>query len=446
MTWTAYPFDGQTTTEDDYTKFLAEVVDSGVVDGIGGAALEASANATGMTVTLAPGMAIVRGHVANSDTPHAVTIAGAAALPRIDRIVLRLDSGANAITPAVVQGTPGGPAPVLTQSTTGIYELPIARVTVPADAVAIAAADVADDRRFTSGRVGVWTNTTRPAAPRRARFGFNLDAERWEHWDGTAWVPAVRLDWAALENRPEEFPPATHGHPWSEITGKPTSYTPVTHSHPWSAVTGKPTTFTPSEHQHHWSDLDGVPATFPPRAHLHSWNEVTGKPAAYPPAPHSHAEYVSTSGTVARSNGTTRVHNFTPQGPNVYQVWVDSNRNFCRNVSSARYKQNIRSHPVAPEAVLALRPVLYDMRSTEGDEQPATDLYGLIAEETAELVPELVTFNEDGQAEAIRYDLLGVALLDVVRQQYRDLAHLREQVDALQSKRWRWPWRKSSSR
>jgi hypothetical protein len=447
LTWTAYPFDGQTTTEDQYTRFLAEVIDSGVVDGIGGAALAVSADASGMTVTLAPGTAIVRGHVANSDAPHTVTIAGAAALPRIDRIVLRLDSAANAIAPAVIKGEPGGPAPVLTQTKTGIFELPLAQVTVPADAVAIAAGDVADDRRFTSGRVGVWTTATRPTAPRRARLGFNTDAERWEHWNGTEWVPAVRLEWTAIENRPEAFPPASHSHPWSEITSKPTTFAPATHSHPWSAVTGKPATFTPSEHQHHWSDINGTPATFPPRGHLHSWAEVTGKPTAYPPSAHTHPEYVETSGTVARANGTTRVHNHLPQGGSVYQVWVDANRNFCRNVSSARYKRHIRTHRIAAEAVMALRPVLYDMKPSDDDASPATNLYGLIAEEVAEHVPELVTRNESGQPEAVRYDLLSVALLDVVRDQYRDLAALREQVDALQLKRWRWwPWRKFSSR
>ena len=57
-------------------------------------------------------------------------------------------------------------------------------------------------------------------------------------------------DWADIENKPTEFPPADHDQPWSSITDTPDDYPPSVHDHAWDDVTGKPTKFPPENHTH----------------------------------------------------------------------------------------------------------------------------------------------------------------------------------------------------
>ena len=50
----------------------------------------------------------------------------------------------------------------------------------------------------------------------------------------------------------------------------------------------------------------------------------------------------------------------------------------------------------------------------------------MIAEEVEESVPELVTYNEDGQVESVKYSLLSVLLL-------QELKKLRQEIDDLKN-------------
>ena len=116
-------------------------------------------------------------------------------------------------------------------------------------------------------------------------------------------------------------------------------------------------------------------------------------------------------------------------GTSFYALWVgnDGGFHFGRNVSSIKYKENVTDASVAPEAVLQLRPVRYDRKPSTrplqpGEDGPAQEFpgakgeFGLIAEEVAQLLPEIVTTFED-EIDGVRYDLLSVALLEVVRDQ-----------------------------
>lgn len=98
-------------------------------------------------------------------------------------------------------------------------------------------------------------------------------------------------------------------------------------------------------------------------------------------------------------------------GTSYYAVWVgnDGSNHFGKNTSSIRYKTKVRVHRANPDDVLQLQPVLY-----ERIQNPGITEYGLIAEQVAEHVPELVQWFE-GRIDNVRYDLLAVALLDVVK-------------------------------
>ncbi|MCU1568790.1 MAG: hypothetical protein JWQ56_3727, partial [Pseudarthrobacter sp.] len=119
-----------------------------------------------------------------------------------------------------------------------------------------------------------------------------------------------------------------------------------------------------------------------------------------------------TSGTVPQANGSEYGFTNNVAGTQFYALWVgnDGGFHFGRNTSSIQYKENVHAHDVDPAKVLELQPVVYDRI----DGLPGE--YGLIAEQVAEHLPELVVWF-DGKIDGLRYDLLPVALLDVVRDQ-----------------------------
>jgi len=102
-------------------------------------------------------------------------------------------------------------------------------------------------------------------------------------------------------------------------------------------------------------------------------------------------------------------------------VLVDTNGQLGTISSSRRYKDNIRSIDASvAEKILALNPVEFNYKS-----KPATEREcGLIAEEVEQLVPELVVHNQDGEVETVRYHMLPVMLLHVIKQQEQRIAAL----------------------
>jgi len=191
----SYPFDGQSTTESQYTQLFRELQDSGVVPTTTNA-WQVSADASGMVVSLQPGFALVRGHAISSTAVETLTIAAAGTTNRTDVIVLRLDPALNTIVPAVVKGAADGSEPALTQTDTDIYEHRLAKITVRANATNVGVNDVTDARRYVGSRVRNWTTATRPTTPRLAQLGLNTDANTWEYWNGLAWMPVMAADTA----------------------------------------------------------------------------------------------------------------------------------------------------------------------------------------------------------------------------------------------------------
>ena len=199
MTITSYPFDNQDTTEAQFSELMREMADSGVADSSDGIGLKVTANGTGMTATIQPGFAVVRGFAFKSTAVEPLTF-GASALSTVrwDLVVLRLDPNTNSVVPVVLQGVPAATstaavAPVPTRTVAGIYELTLAQVLIRANAPTVLVGDVLDKRDLQGSTVGSWTTLQRPLAPRRRKFGYNETTGSWESWDGTAWVAVVQL-------------------------------------------------------------------------------------------------------------------------------------------------------------------------------------------------------------------------------------------------------------
>lgn len=422
MAITSYPFDSQSITETDYSRLFREFKENGVADGVGGSAFSAYADGTGMTVKVSPGFAIVRGHAIYSTATEVLTIAASNTSARVDRVVLKLDPAANSITLVVKTGTAGSSTPpALTQTDTGIWEFPLATVSVGANVTSIAASAVQGERKFLGNSVGGWTTNTRPDSPRVGRLGFNQSTNTWEFWNGTAWGPLSQAaDWNTLTNKPSTFAPSTHAHAWADITDKPTTFPPAAHTTDWSTIVNEP-------------------ATYPPSSHSHSWTSITSKPSTFPPSSHSHDSYLTSGDTISWANGSKKPYSNTATDGTWYAVWVEGSGTFCRNTSARKFKENIQDFEIDPDDVLKMRPVIYD-RKDQVDEETGElrpgrkGEVGLIADEVDELGLKWLVQYMDGEVDALRYDLLGVALLPVVQRQAKQIEDLEGRLARLEAK------------
>jgi len=96
-------------------------------------------------------------------------------------------------------------------------------------------------------------------------------------------------------------------------------------------------------------------------------------------------------------------------------VLIDSNGQLGTVSSSRRYKFDINEMAGATDGLMRLRPVTFRYLA-HGDGAPIQ--YGLIAEEVAEVYPELVARNKDGEVETVMYQFLAPMLLNEVQKQH----------------------------
>jgi hypothetical protein len=86
--------------------------------------------------------------------------------------------------------------------------------------------------------------------------------------------------------------------------------------------------------------------------------------------------------------------------------------------SSSRYvKEDIREIAEESDGLMRLRPVAYKYKP-QIDPTGLTQ-YGLIAEEVADVYPDLVVYDRDGRPETVRYHLVNALLLNEVQKQHR---------------------------
>ena len=118
-------------------------------------------------------------------------------------------------------------------------------------------------------------------------------------------------------------------------------------------------------------------------------------------------------------------------------VTINSNGRLGRgNVSSRRYKHDIQPMEKASEALYALKPASF--RYNKEYDATQTLAFGLIAEEVAEVAPDLVGRNPNGEPESVRYDQINAMLLNEFLKEHRKneeqeamIASQQKQIDAL---------------
>lgn len=112
-------------------------------------------------------------------------------------------------------------------------------------------------------------------------------------------------------------------------------------------------------------------------------------------------------------------------------VIIDSNGQLGTINSSRRFKEDIRDMGDSSLGLMRLRPVTFRYKKPFGDGSKPIQ-YGLIAEEVAEVYPELVAHSADGQIESVKYQVLGAMLLNEMQRQAATLAALEERIDGLE--------------
>jgi endosialidase-like protein len=102
-------------------------------------------------------------------------------------------------------------------------------------------------------------------------------------------------------------------------------------------------------------------------------------------------------------------------------VLINSTGQMGIQASSSRYKYDIQPMGTHSRGLHQLRPVIFRYKDdAQGERQ-----YGLIAEEVAQVYPELVTRGASGEVEAVRYHEIIPMLLNEVQHQQRQVATLK---------------------
>ena len=124
------------------------------------------------------------------------------------------------------------------------------------------------------------------------------------------------------------------------------------------------------------------------------------------------------------------VRGFTTVNANAIPVMIDSVGQLGTASSSRRVKRNIRSMGEASQVLQVLRPVSFEYTAhpVGGPLQ-----YGLIAEEVAEVAPDLVVHNAGGQFETVAYHKVNAMLLNEVQRLSRGNQEQEQQIDIQQS-------------
>ena len=122
---------------------------------------------------------------------------------------------------------------------------------------------------------------------------------------------------------------------------------------------------------------------------------------------------VSNSTYIANVGATSQ-----PVGGTVFGVTVDSiTGKLGFQPSSRRYKKDIRPMDKASEELLVLKPVTFHYKH-QVDPKQRLD-YGLIAEDVAEVNPELVIRNQKGEIESVNYGAIYAMLLNEFLKEHR---------------------------
>jgi hypothetical protein len=160
------------------------------------------------------------------------------------------------------------------------------------------------------------------------------------------------------------------------------------------------------------------------------------------PASVANSIYIGSQGA-ASDSGVTRIGTQNTQtsffaagisGVNVsgVPVLVNSSGQLGVASSSRRFKEDIQDMGDSSSGLLRLRPVTFRYKQAYDDGSKPLD-YGLIAEEVAEVYPDLAVKGADGQIQTVQYQKLTPMLLNELQKQAEIIRGLEKRLEAVES-------------
>jgi hypothetical protein len=146
---------------------------------------------------------------------------------------------------------------------------------------------------------------------------------------------------------------------------------------------------------------------------------------------------IDANGALALTSGQDQIamdHNTTGAAANMV---IDSvTQIVTRSTSSRRYKQDIEDVEIDPKVVLKMQGRTWRQKSdVEADPYTEVRYVGFIAEELDDLGLDIFVIYDEYGPEAIQYDRLVVALLELVKLQQTQIDELLARVDKLERKK-----------
>jgi len=121
-----------------------------------------------------------------------------------------------------------------------------------------------------------------------------------------------------------------------------------------------------------------------------------------------------------------RIRDVTTANADAIPVLIDSAGQLGTTSSSRRFKKEIQPMDKASESLLALKPVTFHYKS----DNTSTPQFGLIAEEVADINPDLVVRDEKGEIYTVRYDAVNAMLLNEFLKEHRKVEDLKKDFQA----------------
>jgi endosialidase-like protein len=127
---------------------------------------------------------------------------------------------------------------------------------------------------------------------------------------------------------------------------------------------------------------------------------------------------------VSNSCFIDNIRDVTTANSDAIPVLIDSAAQLGTMSSSRRFKTDIRPIEKASESILALKPVSFRYKV----HKDTTPQFGLIAEDVAEVNPDLVIYNADGKPYTVRYDAVNAMLLNEFLKEHKKVEQLQATV------------------
>ncbi len=114
-------------------------------------------------------------------------------------------------------------------------------------------------------------------------------------------------------------------------------------------------------------------------------------------------------------------------------VLIDANGQLGTMSSSRRFKEDIQDMGDASSGLMSLRPVTFRYKQPYTDGSRPID-YGLIAEEVADVYPDLVAYSPSGEVQTVQYQKVNAMLLNEVQKQHQQAQAQQEEMSELKAR------------